>query len=101
MAQVFIRIELRGAPTAATYEALHAYMAHINWWPNIIGTKVKSILPFAMYQGKSALPHAMYQGNYDGELSDLVTALQSDIQANIWTKAVVLAIHSSNWAMVA
>ena len=90
MAQVFIRVELRGTPTAETYEALHTYMANLNYWPSITGMK-----------GKSVLPHAMYQGGYDRELSGLVTALQSDIQAKIWTKAVVLAIHSSDWAMVA
>jgi hypothetical protein len=88
--KVFIRVELRGTPTAETYEALHNYMTNLNWWPSITGMT-----------GKRALPHAMYQGEYDGELPSLVTALRRDIQAKIWTKAVVLAIHSRDWAMVA
>lgn len=88
LAQLIIRVELRGNPSAKDYENLHAYMHNNNWSREIQGTA-----------GESALPHAMYQGNYDQDITDLTSALRRGIQAKVWTQAVVLVISAQTWSM--
>jgi hypothetical protein len=88
LAHIFIRVELRGTPSKQAYDNLHAYMEKNNWFRTIQGTA-----------GESTLPHAMYQGNSDKNVSAIAGALRKGIQANVWTKAIVLIISAQAWAM--
>lgn len=88
MAQIFIRVELRGNPTYQDYEKLHTFMERKNWYRAINGTA-----------GRSMLPHAMYQGTSDAEPSKIASALRSEIQAEVWTVAIVLVISALSWGM--
>lgn len=88
MAQILIRVELRGNPTYQDYEKLHSYMERNNWLRTIDGTA-----------GRSTLPHAMYQGTSDVEPSKIAAGLRSGIQAEVWTVAVVLVINALTWGM--
>ena len=88
MAHLFIRVELRGSPSGKDYDNLHTYMENNNWYRKIQGTA-----------GESTLPHAIYHGNSDKDISALTSALRKDIQANVWTQAVVLIISAQNWSM--
>lgn len=88
MAHLFIRVELRGSPGWEDYEKLHAFMETKNWFRTIQGTA-----------GRSDLPHAMYQGNSDKDISEITSALRNGIEANVWTKAVVLVVSAQNWSM--
>jgi hypothetical protein len=88
LAHLFIRIELRGSPSREDYENLHAYMEKNNWHRKIQGTV-----------GESILPHAMYHGNSDNDISTITSALRQGIQANVWTKAIVLVISAQTWSM--
>ncbi len=88
MAQLFIRVELRGNPSWQDYDKLHAYMESKNWHRRIQGSA-----------GDSELPHAMYQGTYDKDIGSLSGALRAGIEANVWTQAIVLVISGDNWSM--
>lgn len=88
MAQLFIRVELRGNPSWQDYDNLHAYMESNNWYRTVRGTA-----------GQSQLPHAMYQGNSDKEITSIASALRTGLEANVWSQAIVLVISSDNWSM--
>ena len=88
MAHLFIRVELRGNPSGSDYDNLHSHMAGLNWYRRINGTA-----------GESELPHAMYHGNSDKDIATLSGALRTGIEANVWTRAVVLVISGDNWSM--
>lgn len=88
MAQMFIRIELRGDPSKQDYDNLHAYMEKNNWYRKIIGSA-----------GESTLPHAMYQGSSENSASSIATALKKGIEANVWTRAIALVISAQAWGM--
>lgn len=88
MAQIFIRVELRGDPSKQDYDNLHAYMETMNWYRKIIGSA-----------GESTLPHAMYQGNSEKDTSSIAAALKDGIEANVWTRAIVLVISAQTWGM--
>ena len=59
-----------------------------NWYRKIQGTA-----------GESSLPHAMYHGDSENEISAITTALRQGIQANIWSRAIVLVILAQTWSM--
>jgi hypothetical protein len=88
MAQLFIRVELRGNPSWQDYDNLHVYMGKNNWHRKIQGSA-----------GESTLPHAMYQGHSDKDISALTSALRKGIEANVWTQAVVLVMSTVVWSM--
>jgi hypothetical protein len=88
MAQIFIRVELRGDPSKQDYDNLHAYMETNNWYRKIVGSA-----------GESTLPHAMYQGNSENGASSIASALKNGIEANVWTRPVVLVISAQTWGM--
>ena len=88
MAQVFIRVELRGDPSKQDYDNLHAYMEAKNWYRKIMGSA-----------GESTLPHAMYQGNSENGTLSIAGALKDGIEANVWTRAVVFVISAQTWGM--
>ena len=88
MAQMFIRIELRGDPSKQDYDNLHAYMEKNNWYRKIIGSA-----------GESTLPHAMYQGSSENGASSIAVALKKGVEANVWTRAIVLVISAQAWGM--
>jgi hypothetical protein len=92
MSQLFARIELRGTPSEQTYEKLHAYMKSQNWLQDITGSATIS------------LPHGTYQAKFASDEPDtlaIAKALRTYIEANIWTKAIVLVIRSAHWAQTA
>jgi hypothetical protein len=88
LAHFFIRVELRGDPSKQDYENLHAYMEGKNWYRKITGTA-----------GESTLPHAMYQGDSENPVSSVAGALKKGIEADVWSRAVVLVISAQNWAI--
>jgi hypothetical protein len=88
-AQLFIRVELRGDPSMQDYENLHTFMENKKWYRTITGTA-----------GVSMLPHAMYQGNSENDVSSIASALKTGIEANVWTRAIVLIISAQTWAMI-
>lgn len=88
MAHLFIRVELRGDPSKLDYDNLHAYMEKNNWYRKIAGTA-----------GVSTLPHAMYQGDSEAAASSVAAALKAGIEANVWTRVIVLVIAAQTWAM--
>jgi hypothetical protein len=88
MAQVIIRIELRGTPGGAVYQTLHQVMEGKGWRRTISGTA-----------GTTPLPSAMYQGNYDGTPTDLSTAIHDQIVPSVWLGgSAVLVVQVANWA---
>jgi len=89
MAEIFIRVELRGEPTGDVYDELHEYMEDENNWSRTIDSS----------EGVIDLPTAMYHGNSNMELLELVEALQDYIESNIWDDAVVMAIETGEWAL--
>jgi hypothetical protein len=93
MAQLFARVELRGSPGEDTYTTLHAYMRSQNWHQTITGSTATSNLPHAVYQGNSA--------NDQPDLLSIATGIKAYIEANIWTRALVLVIRSADWAISA
>jgi hypothetical protein len=89
MAQLIVRVELRGSPDADVYKRLHEHMGGLNYSPSIPSTA-----------GTMALPHAMYQGTTNAAVPDVVSiasALRISIETNIWTKAIVLVMIVANW----
>jgi hypothetical protein len=88
---VFARVELRGKPSDEIYEKLHTYMKSEQWSQHLPGYPAKP------------MPHAMYQANYKTSPTLLTEAqlLRTYIEANIWTKAMVLLIEEANWAQTA
>jgi hypothetical protein len=88
MARIFIRVELRGDPGRQDYDNLHAYMEVKNWHRKITGTV-----------GESTLPHAMYQGSSDNDPLSIASALKKGIEAQVWTRAIVLVIAAQAWGM--
>lgn len=88
MAQIFIRVELCGDPSNQDYDNLHTYMESKNWYRKIMGSA-----------GESTLPHAMYQGNSDNEAFSIARALKDGIEANVWTRTIVLVISAQTWGM--
>jgi hypothetical protein len=88
MAQMFIRIELRGDPSKQDYDNLHAYMEKNNWYRQINGSA-----------GESDLPHAMYQGSSENSASSIASALKKGVEANVWTRAIVLVISAQDWGL--
>lgn len=96
MTQLFARIELRGSPSQEIYQKLHQYMANLNWLTTISGTAGVAAQSMTV-----ALPHATYQAIYNSpptNLLDVANKLKSGIEANVWTKALILVIESLNWA---
>jgi hypothetical protein len=88
MAQIVIRVELRGNPTYQDYEKLHTFMEQKKWYRAINGTA-----------GRGMLPHSMYQGASDAEPRKIASALRSEIQAEVWTIVIVLVINTLSWGM--
>ena len=88
MAQMFIRIELRGDPSKQDYDNLHAYMENNNWYRRINGLA-----------GGSALPHAMYQGTSENSATSIASALKKGVEANVWTRAIVLVVPAQAWGL--
>lgn len=88
MVTLFARVELRGTPTEAIYEKLHAHMRSLNWYQNLPDNP------------KRLMPHAMYQASYTAEpdVMSIANFLKSQIETNVWTKALVLVIKQSFWA---
>jgi hypothetical protein len=89
MAQVFVRIELRGTPGKDIYSQLHTYMISKNWRQTITGSRTNN------------LPHATYQGTFtndEPDLQSIARRLREHIQSTIWKKAIVLVIRSAAWA---
>jgi len=91
--------EAAGAPpmTAAQRDAiqasrtndnLHAYMEKNNWYRQINGSA-----------GESDLPHAMYQGSSENSASSIASALEEGVEANVWTRAIVLVISAQDWGL--
>jgi hypothetical protein len=91
MPVLFARVELRGTPTEATYEKLHAHMYNLNWYQNLPGYP------------KTPMPHAMYQASFDQlpDTSTVASALKQGIEKSVWTRALVLVIRESHWAQTA
>jgi hypothetical protein len=91
MAQLFVRVELRGTPGNDVYEKLNTHMASLFWYPWIIGS-IQVDLPQATYQATiSRTP----------KIATLGENLKKSIEANIWPQALVLVVVSSNWAQTA
>jgi hypothetical protein len=93
MSLLFARIELRGTPGDEIYSRLHAFMESRNWLRTITGTT-------ATVQ----LPHGTYQAVFSIDAPDTMAIAQSlkrDIEANIWSRALVLVIRSAHWAQTA
>jgi hypothetical protein len=90
MPQLFARVELRGDPTGKDYENLHALMKKNFWYQSITGNRTTD------------LPHATYQAtaNTIPDVSRLANDLQSKIESEVWTKAIVLVIDALSWAEV-
>lgn len=88
MAEVIIRVELRGDPGADVYKQLHEFMAKKNWRTTLVGG-----------DGNVAnLPHAMYAGATEYGLIDLAVLLREQIQTQIWARgAIVLVIAWTGW----
>ena len=88
---VFARVELRGDPTLENYKQLHEFLLGKGWYQQLPGNPDKP------------MPHAMYQGSFNAEpnMETVVTNLKLDIETNVWTKALVLAVKSADWAQSA
>jgi hypothetical protein len=91
MPVLFARVELRGTPTEAVYEKLHAHMKSLNWYQYLPGNPNK------------LMPHAMYQASFSAEpdVAAVADKLKSQIETYVWTKALVLVIKQSYWAQTA
>jgi hypothetical protein len=89
MANIIIRVELKGTPSQETYTSLHAFMSNRGWSQQIIAEGNRPM----------ALPHAMYSGSSQTAIVTLAAALRDEIQSQIWTKAMVLAIEWNNWGL--
>jgi hypothetical protein len=90
MANVIIRVELLGRPSAEIYERLHGYMAHSNWSRTIDIDNGQTI----------NLPHAMYCGSTENAFADVAQALKDEIVRGIWSQgATVLIIAWNAWGM--
>ena len=93
MSLLFARIELRGTPGEDSYNQLHAYMRSRGWLQTITGATATV-----------NLPHATYQATFTQDspnLAAIANALKAHIEANIWTRALVLVIRSVEWAQTA
>jgi hypothetical protein len=88
MAVLFARVELRGTPTEATYDNLHAHMRGKNWLQHLPGFPDK------------LMPHAMYQAFFPQTPDTLAVAnsLKESIEASVWTRVLVLVIRNEHWA---
>ncbi len=88
---LFARVELRGTPSEAVYEKLHAHMKGFS------GIKASPGTPTDL------CPHAMYQAQYETEPNVPLIAdqLKGQIETYVWTKALVLVIKESFWAQTA
>jgi hypothetical protein len=89
MIQLFARVELRGTPSAEIYQRLHNHMLTLNWYTHISGSGVTVALPHATYQAKMETPPA--------DLRIYANELKSGIEANVWTKALVLVAITASW----
>jgi hypothetical protein len=74
---LFARVELRGTPTEATYEKLHAHMFGLNWYQYLPG------------HPKTPMPHAMYQALFDQTPDTLAiaTGLKRGIETSVLDKS--------------
>jgi hypothetical protein len=89
MAQLFVRIELRGTPGQDIYSQLHNYMMSKNWRQKVPGSRTNN------------LPHATYQGTFandEPDLQSIARKLRVHIESTIWRNAIVLVIRSAAWA---
>jgi hypothetical protein len=88
MPYVFARVELRGEPSQADYNKLHAHLKAKNWF---------QYLP---NHTNHPMPHAMYQASYTNKprLGEIAKILKESIETNVWSKAIVLLIEEADWA---
>jgi hypothetical protein len=85
MALYFARVQLSGSPTAQQYEALHAAMASIGFYPRIVGANGTTL----------NLPHATYA-------SDRFTSADNDANvvngvAGAITHGAEVLVTGSDW----
>jgi hypothetical protein len=93
MADFAIRVELRGDPSADTYEELHALMAKKGFKQTISGFDLN---------GKSAtfnLPHAVYYGSSTASCSAVAESVSKAVRAEIQDKCIVFAVQAETWAL--
>lgn len=85
MAELFIRVELKGGAGGEIYAELREYMEDLDWERQVDDVD---------------LPTAMYYGDSDEEPAALGKALHADIVEQIWSDAVVLIMETSDWAII-
>lgn len=89
MTQLFVKVELIGAPDEGDYKKLREYMRGKNWRTEISGAN----LPYSMYQ--TTVPPGVYN------LMQIARSFKVEIEKTTQTKALVLVIRSADWAQSA
>jgi hypothetical protein len=90
MAGYFVRVELRGTPTADNYSALHALMLQNGFAQMAAASNRPLPVP---------LPHAVYFGYSTQIATSLAALLRDAVQASVWTSAIVLAVEYASWGI--
>jgi hypothetical protein len=93
MADFAIRVELRGDPSAETYEELHVLMAEKGFKQTVSGVDLKG------NEGKFNLPHAMYYGSSTASCSMVAESVAKAVKAQIQENFIVFAVQSETWAL--
>jgi hypothetical protein len=93
MADFAIRVELRGDPSAETYEELHALMSAKGFERTVTGFDLKG------NAGAFDLPHALYYGSSTDSCSAVAESVAKDVRAQIQKNIIVFAVQAETWAL--
>jgi len=93
MAAYTIRVELKGDPSYAEYEMLHALMTAEGF-----AQTVRGVTPSGA-NSTFDLPHATYYGNSSHNVNDLRDSVCAKIRAQIQQKIVVFVAKTETWAI--
>lgn len=87
MAAYTIRVELKGDPSYAEYEKLHAVMAQLGFFQSVWNG------------GKSyALPHATYYGDVQASGQDVLNAVQANVK-KVQSNILIFVAKTETWLM--
>jgi|HubBroStandDraft_5_1064220.scaffolds.fasta_scaffold14347_9 hypothetical protein len=93
MANFAIRVELKGDPSAETYEELHTLMEGKGFDRTIAGVDLKG------NSGIFDLPHAVYYGASTDSCSAVAESVAKAIKAEIQSNIIVFAVEATHWAL--
>lgn len=93
MADYAIRVELRGNPSAATYDTLHQVMRRLGF-----GQGIDGVTPQGTAQ-KFALPHAVYYGSSQHSCEVIRDMVLKAVKSYVQQEVLVFVVQTLTWAI--